>query len=123
MTYLIVSITDCIIGFKFVVTNCLQHIYKKVYCLHLFECIINDYTFEMNCTLDEIYFSLFVKSFISFKLSFSLSNDNTVKVSSMDEIFLNAKSLLLFNGILWTLMADISDCIVSLVSVLELTTK
>ena len=122
MTYLIVSITDCIIGFKFVVTNCLQHIYKKVYCLHLFECIINDYTFEMDCTLDEIYFHC-VKSFISFKLSFSLSNDNTVKVSSMDEMFLNAKSLLLFNGILWTLIADISDCIVLLVSVLVLTTK
>ena len=120
---MIVSITDCIIGYKFVVTNCLQHIYKKVYCLHLFECIINDYTFEMDCNLDEIYFSLFVKSFASFKLSFSLSNDNTVKVSSMDEMFLNANSLLLFNGILWTLMGDISDCIVSLVSVLVLTTK
>ena len=77
----------------------------------------------MDCTLDEINFSLFVNSFMSFKLRFTSSNDNTVKLSSMDNIVLSAKPLLLFSGILWVLIPDISDCIVSLVSVLVLTTK
>ena len=43
------------------------------------------------------------------KLTVSLSNENTVKVSSMDD-----KSLHLFDGILRALLIDISDCIVSL---------
>ena len=77
----------------------------------------------MDCTLDEINFSLFVNSFMSFKLRFTSCNDNTVKLSSMDNIVLSAKPLLLFSGILWVLITDISDCIVSLISVLVLTTK